>query len=99
MSDVWSQLAKGEGSLAYNELVLPHKIGIRNHLVYCRDKGLTKSCTFYITPDGMTSDKSNNKKVAVEIDNDEVLDVSKQWIKRMIAGFGICPFTIDENNT
>ena len=104
MAELWSRLdgeglSGGEARCLFDESVAGAEVALRDHLLACKDKGLVGKLTrFLCAGDAVViEDNEAERRKSVGVDNEEVLSVSRQWVKRMIAGFGVCPFTIDEN--
>jgi hypothetical protein len=45
----------------------------------------------------VTSDVATERTVfPIELDDNVVLEDTKEWVQRVIADFGVCPFTVDK---
>lgn len=104
LAGLWSRL-DGQGlpgggeRLPLDESLSGAESGLRDHLLVCKDKGLLgRHSRFVCAGDAVLIEGiDSERRHAESVDGGEVLSVSRQWVKRMIAGFGVCPFTIDED--
>lgn len=104
MAGLWSrldgeELSSGGTRCIFDESVAGAEMAVKDHLLACKDKGLVGRHTrFLCAGDAVVIEVIEaERRSRVDVNHEEVLSLSRQWVKRMIAGFGICPFTIDEN--
>ena len=87
------------------ELDHPHNFdstvsaGLMEHVQYCVDVDLIRNYEVYDTSSSLLMEP----RTATVVDNpdnepldmDNILEVTRDWVKAMIADFSICPYTID----
>lgn len=98
---LWHSLSE-----ANQEMGLEHSFGpdvskgIYNHISYCAKFGLAPQYNVYESDNSILLEPTHIPPPELFPDGPEfedVLRLTKAWVRSMIADFGVCPYTIDEN--
>lgn len=88
--------------IPFDSRVISIEKGIRNHVTLCKDLGLIQYKEFVNTPYAFINLQPKSSSFQIPIldtstSDETIVSVTRNWVKSLIAGFGVCPFTIDDN--